>query len=81
MQTIQTRYIGPTNTKGARIKATHSGGFKSVTVGFHSEETELLAHKSAANKLRELLAWDGKMIGGDTADGMVWVFATGEVLV
>ena len=31
MQSITVKYLGPTNTKGSRFKATHPGGVSSVT--------------------------------------------------
>ena len=31
MQSITVKYLGPTNTKGSRFKATHTGGASSVT--------------------------------------------------
>ena len=31
MQSITVKYLGPTNTKGSRFKATHAGGASSVT--------------------------------------------------
>ena len=34
MQTITTKYLSATNTKGARIKATHTGDYTSVTEGY-----------------------------------------------
>lgn len=75
MQTIETRYIGATNTKGSRIKATHSGGVKSVTIGFYSVDGgELEVHAAAAKALMDKLNWHGTMFGGGTERGMVWVF-------
>ena len=44
MQTITTKYLGPTNTQGTRIKANHTGEAKSVTVPYNyalSNEGEL----------------------------------------
>ena len=34
MQSITVKYLGPTDTKGSRFKATHPGGTKSVTLPY-----------------------------------------------
>jgi len=75
MQTITTTFHGPTDYRGARIKATASGGGGSVTVAY-DYESELSAHMQAAFQLREKMGWTGAMIGGDAKRGMVWVFAS-----
>jgi hypothetical protein len=46
---IRTRYIGPTNTKGARIRATN--GARSVTIPYPYELSTEDAHMKAADKL------------------------------
>lgn len=79
MQAIVTKYLGPTNTRGARIKATADAG--SVTVGYdHSAHN---AHDVAVVALREKLGWAGEygdMIRGSLPGngGYVYVFASGE---
>lgn len=73
MQTIETKYIGPTNHRGARIKATATHG-ASVTVPYPHELSESDRHSLAARKLAAKLNWTGDMIGGWTARGMVWTF-------
>ena len=40
MQTIATKYLGDTDHLGARIKATHSGAYTSVTLGYDSALSE-----------------------------------------
>lgn len=81
MQAIQTKYIAPTNTKPARIKATVQAG--SVTLsweyGLDVEEN----HKAACVALRERLGWVGQyytdMVGGQLPDGTyAWVFLPKE---
>ena len=54
-QAIQTKYLGPTNTKGARIKASCEGG--SLIVSWKDnlsidENHELAAYQLANNKLK-----------------------------
>ena len=69
MQAIVTKYIGPTNTKGARIKAIAAGG--SVTVPFDYEGNE---HEIAAKALCAKFGWPWDHISGSLPDGSdVWV--------
>ena len=76
MKAISTKYIGPTNTKGARIKAYAEGG-NSVTISYPHELSTEKAHLEAALCLRDKMNWNdsGKLIGGGTADGYVFVFS------
>jgi len=75
MQTIETRYLGPTNYKGARIKAKQSGGPASVTMSRDYSLDIDDSHMQAAMMLMEKLGWGGTMYGGHTKAGMVFVFA------
>src|SRR5271169_5698843 len=79
MQAIETKYFGPSNVKGSRIKATAMAG--SVTVEYdHALDSEG-NHKSAAMALQFKMVWipgEGNMYGelkGGTLKGgnMVWV--------
>ena len=75
MQTISTKYLQATNTKGARIKATTSSGI-SVNVPYMYECSQSDNHWAACNWLMEKLEWHGQeMIQGSTKDGYVFVFA------
>lgn len=56
MQAIVTKYIGPTDTKGARIKATCDAG--SVTIGYPHELSGQDVHAAAAMALVRKLGWD-----------------------
>lgn len=73
MQAIITKFIGPTDTRGARIKATASSG--SVTVGYPYELSGQECHRFAADALCEKLGgrpagWDSsRLIGGGLPDG------------
>jgi hypothetical protein len=74
MQAIVTKYIGPTNTKGARIKATSCGSF-SVTVPFDYEGNE---EEVAARELCKKLKWEFSHVRGALPDGSTaWVFVSG----
>lgn len=57
VQAIITKYVGPTNFKGSRIKATASAG--SVTVSYDSGLSSDANHDNAAYKLAEKFGWHG----------------------
>jgi hypothetical protein len=68
-QAIVTRYLGPTNTRGARIKATASAGSVSVAYGYGNEEAE---HMAACLALVAKLGWQaprGQWHGGALPNG------------
>lgn len=73
MQTIITKYHGPTNTKGARLKAAATGGIKR----FYPYKHELSAmenHARAARALMDQLGWPNRLATGALKDGShVWV--------
>lgn len=71
-QAIETRYLGPTNTKGGRIKATAWAG--SITIGYdHALNTED-AHKAAADALIAKMGWNGTYAQGGNAKGTGYYF-------
>lgn len=72
-QTIHTKVLPTTNTKGTRVKATATSGL-SVTVqyGYEGLEEE---HSYAMRVLCERRGWDyTKFIGGKVNEGVVWVY-------
>ena len=71
-QAITTKYLGPTNHRGSRVKATAEAG--SVTVPWdHSLDTEL-NHFEAAHALCVKFGWSGVFHGGGAGPGAyVWV--------
>lgn len=71
-QAIETRYLGPTNTKGSRIKATAWAG--SVTIPLDYGVSTEMAHWLAAAALQEKLGWDGKWFQGGNAKGTGYHF-------
>jgi hypothetical protein len=79
-QSIETKYLGPTNYKGSRIKATAAGGM-SITVGYRSELNVDENHQAAAVALCEKLGWGGLMQGGSTRSGYVFVFSDCDAYV
>jgi hypothetical protein len=64
MQAITTKYLGPTNHKGARIKATCQAG--SVTIGFPYADDD---HAHACAALLAKLGWTGHWVSGGLPDG------------
>ena len=76
MQVITVKYLGPTNTKRSRYKATHTGNYTSVTLSVdYSLNTEGNCI-AAAKALAEKLNWQVSYVGGHTSDGMVFVDST-----
>ena len=73
MQTIITKYLGPTDRLGSRYKATHTGSYTSVTLGADYSINAEANHTEAALALAEKLDWNGDYIGGHTSEGMVFV--------
>jgi len=71
--------MAATNTNGARIKATSTGG-DSVTVAYDYSGDAANAHMIAAKKLKDKLGWTGRMAGGSTKDGYVFVFMSDDAL-
>lgn len=61
-QAITTKYIGPSNVRGSRVKAMCDAG--SVTLDWdnalNSEDNHIAAAKALATKLE----WDGYYVGG-----------------
>ena len=70
---IETRYIGPTNTRDSRCKA--SDGDNSITLSWDSDLGSLEMHHKAALALCAKLGWKGKLVAGGTKRGYVFVFS------
>jgi hypothetical protein len=75
MQAIQTEYLGPTNVRGSRVKATAQAG--SITLNWDNALNPDRNHKAAALALATKLGWNyGIWHGGGLPDaGMAWVCA------
>jgi hypothetical protein len=71
-QSITTRYLGPTNRLGGRIKATSTGG---MTITRYYDHSGIEAfHAKVAMILAGDLGWDGEWImGGLDDNGYVFV--------
>ena len=73
MQTLQTRYFGPTNTQGAKVQAKTSGGIGLVR-SYDYELCPMENHLQIARELKAELGWDEPMIGTDVGDGYLFIF-------
>lgn len=76
MQAIQTKFLGPTNSRGDRVKATCAAGTITVSWEFGLGQEE--NHIEAAKALIAKLGWQehGEIVTGTLADGsFVHVFA------
>jgi hypothetical protein len=74
--TIKTKYLGPTNTRGSRIRAT-SPGYKPVTVGYdHSMDYKDNCRKAAEMFLiRNAVNWtlDNEPIDDGISTHLFWI--------
>jgi hypothetical protein len=74
MQTIETKYIPATSTRGRRVKATSTSGI-SVTVPWNDGVADEQNHHRAAAALAQTLGWTGRMVSGSLRrGGLVYVF-------
>ena len=75
MKAIQTKYMGPTNFKGSRIKASDCDG-NTLTIPYPHELSGEDVHRKAAEALRDKMGWTGELIGGALKDGYAFVFTS-----
>jgi hypothetical protein len=77
LQAIETRHLGPTNSHGAKVKATAAAGSLTLTWD-HSLDREA-NHRAAAEALALKYGWKGTLAQGVLASGAnVFVFTTRE---
>ena len=64
MQAIVTKYLGPTNFRGSRVKAACEAG--TITMSWHSNLDTDDNHEKAARTLLHKLGWDDRsdIVGG-----------------
>jgi hypothetical protein len=76
-QAIETKFLGPTNFRGSRIKASAQAG--SITVSYDHALSSEENHTAAARALASKLGWSLSLIGGGNAkgNGNVYVYAEG----
>ena len=76
LATITTKYLGPTNKLGARVKATCQAG--NVIMDWDYDHDQAENHRAAAAALAAKVNWDENypdMFGGWIETGAVFVFA------
>jgi hypothetical protein len=73
-QAIVTKYLPPTNHRGARMKATTDSG--STVVPYRHELSIVENHRLAAQThgRSSKLSWTGEMVGGSIEKGARYVF-------
>ena len=74
--TIETRYVQATSYRGAFLKAEISGNTSkenSATSPYSYAHSNEENHLIVADKLAQHMGWDGKLFGGNTNKGMVFV--------
>lgn len=67
MEAIQTRYLAPTNTLGARIKAWAQA--ESVTIPYPYGLSGQAVHRAAAQALADKYGWTDRYLGGQLPNG------------
>ncbi len=77
MQAIQVRYLNPTNTKGARLKAWAHGG--SITKPFNSDRDYFPQSRDLAQSLIDSLGWCVPITGAGTLTNGDDVFTVGVI--
>ncbi len=66
-QAIVTKYLGPTNFRGARVKASAQAG--SVTISWDHGLGVDENHAAAAKAFAEKMDWYGRYVAGGMPDG------------
>lgn len=77
MKAIITKYHGPTDRRGSRVSATDTDRNR-ITIPYDDELRHDDAYAAAAIALCKKMGWKGKLIGGGTKTGMVFVFANSD---
>lgn len=72
VQAITTKYIGATNTRGSRIKATAAAG--SITISCDDSLNIERRHAKAAQALAAKLGWKGSYYQGGMPNDCGYVF-------
>jgi hypothetical protein len=80
MKAIQTKFVGPSETRGARVKAWVKGSSSTIPWDHGLEVVD--NHAAAAWALAASLSWSGRLVEGTLPDeSMAWVFVDGGVSV
>lgn len=74
MTTITTKFLGPTNNRGARYKAFDDDGHNTTLYIDHALNSEQ-NHNRAAIALCKKMGWEGPLFSGDISKGQkVYIF-------
>lgn len=74
-QAIQTRYLRPTNARGARIKAYSEAFPRGKTVAFSFQTSSMEGeHDAAFRAFATEMEWWGSWVRGASADGRGYVY-------
>ena len=73
MKAIRTKYLGPTDHRGSRIKADDYEG-QSVTISYPYGLSGEDCHRKAADALCVKMGWPRDLVGGGTRTGYVFCF-------
>jgi hypothetical protein len=76
-QAIVTKYLGPSNVRGSRVKATAEAG--SVTLHWDDAKDTDQNHQAAARALAVKFGWDGIWHGGALPGNAGYVFVNEDV--
>jgi hypothetical protein len=77
-QAITTRYYGPGNVRGSRVRAVTESGVK-LTLHWDDALDSLENHAKAAQALANKLGWKNRLIPGALHGGdYAWVLTNGE---
>jgi len=74
-QSIETRYVGPTNNRGSRVIASTPSGMRFTWAWDYSLGIEG-NHHGAAKALQGMMQWPEIKAGGSTKAGFVWLTST-----
>ena len=74
MKAILTKYLGPTNNRGSRVKAYDECG-NQVTVSWNFELGVEENHQAAAQAFVQKMGWKWQdLIGGSIKEGFAFIF-------
>jgi len=77
MTSIRTKYLAPTDRRGARIKA-DAGLGRTTTIAYRYDLDHEGRHDAAALALCRKFKWTGRLARGGTENGCAYVFLTDE---
>lgn len=72
MKAITVKYLGPNDTKGARLRASDGDG-NCATVGYPYALSGEAVYRAGADALCAKMRWGGRLIGGEQ-NAVTWVF-------